>query len=227
MANSKLVQCGHCGKRAIFYERASGTLRGEEPVSAHEFRHWDFQKVVTWRILECASCAKPTFVEETVDYDLDGSRLDDTTVISSAETRVLYPDTTAKNTLTNLPTAIEKAYKGALAVQDIEPNLCAVAAGRTLEAACNHENAPGKVLAEKLNYLASSGRIPPTLAQMARQLKQLRNLGAHDAEDNVTEEDVPIILDFLEAILEYLYVAPAKIAAVQKRLDRTPQITDG
>ena len=68
--------------------------------------------------------------------------------------------------------------------------------------------------------MASTGRIPKTLTEMANQLKQLRNLGAHDAEDEVTEEDVPIILDFLEVILEYLYVAPAKIAAVQARLNR-------
>jgi hypothetical protein len=46
-------------------------------------------------------------------------------------------------------------------------------------------------------------------------VKELRNLGAHDAEDEITEADVPIILDFLEAILEYLYVAPARVAAVQ------------
>jgi hypothetical protein len=87
-----------------------------------------------------------------------------------------------------------------------------------LEAACNHEQAQGRTLAQKLNYLAQNGRIPNTLAEMAHQLKELRNLGAHDAEDEVTENDVPIILDFLEAILEYLYVAPAKIEAVRTRL---------
>jgi hypothetical protein len=38
-----------------------------------------------------------------------------------------------------------------------------------------------------------------------RQLRQIRNLGAHDAEDEVTEADVRIIVDFLEAILEYLF----------------------
>ena len=83
------------------------------------------------------------------------------------------------------------------------------------------------MLADKLTYLAGAGRIPQTLAEMAHHLKELRNLGAHDAEDTVTEEDVPIILDFLEAILEYLYVAPAKVAAVQARLKKptiaTPQ----
>ncbi|MFL5699366.1 MAG: DUF4145 domain-containing protein [Ktedonobacteraceae bacterium] len=77
------------------------------------------------------------------------------------------------------------------------------------------------LLAQRLDKLAASGRIPLPLAQMALQIKQLRNLGAHAAEDEVNEVDVPIILDFLEAILEYLYVAPAKIEAVRARLNRT------
>jgi hypothetical protein len=107
-------------------------------------------------------------------------------------------------------------------VRYVEPNAFAVMVGRTLETACNHENAQGRDLTTKLNHLASTGRIPKTLADMAHQLRQIRNLGAHDAEDEVTEADVPIIQDFLEAILEFLYVAPAKIAAVQARLKKTP-----
>ncbi len=138
------------------------------------------------------------------------------------KTIIHFPgDKAAKLPLTNLPEPIEKKYKAALRVQDIEPSACAVLAGRTLEAICNYENAIGKSLSEKLNNLVGLERIPKTLAEMAHQLRQIRNLGAHDAEDEVTEEDVPIILDFLEAILEYLYVAPAKIAAVQARLKKT------
>ena len=44
-------------------------------------------------------------------------------------------------------------------------------------------------------------------------------MGAHAVADEVRKEDVPIILEFIEAILEYLYVAPAKVAKVQVRLD--------
>ncbi|MGZ3644246.1 MAG: DUF4145 domain-containing protein [Ktedonobacteraceae bacterium] len=134
--------------------------------------------------------------------------------------KLLYPSTDIP--LTNIPQKIDRAYTAAIKVKNIEPNACAVLVGRTLEAACNHEQAQGRTLAQKLNYLAENGRIPNTLAEMARQLKELRNLGAHDAEDEVTEQDVPIILDFLEAILEYLYVAPAKIEAVRTRLTRLP-----
>src|SRR5712691_5533290 len=164
--------------------------------------------------MQCETCYEISVYQECYST-VDGTQH------SNYKRKVLYP--ISRPELPNLPVKIEKAYRAALKVQKVEPNACAVLVGRTLEAACNHEKAPGRVLAEKLTYLANAGRIPQTLAEMAHHLKELRNLGAHDAEDTVTEEDVPIILDFLEAILEYLYVAPAKVAAVQARLKKTPK----
>ena len=72
----------------------------------------------------------------------------------------------------------------------------------------------------RLNHLVASERIPKTLAEMAHHLRQLRNIGAHLTEEEIRTEDVPVIIDFVEAILEYLYVAPSKIRAVQERLAR-------
>ncbi len=68
---------------------------------------------------------------------------------------------------TMLPESIEKAYRAALKVQDIEPNACAVLARRTLEAIFIYEKAEGKTPMEKVNNLIKSDRIPPLLADMA------------------------------------------------------------
>ena len=222
MQGSKMIQCSHCGKQTVFVVRGEGAQYGKDQVDDPYTTPYDFQTITIWRILECALCGKPTIVEETIEYSFHTNEVEKFATVNFIETTVLYPEAKRPKTpLTNLPETIEKKYKATLKVQNIEPSACAVLAGRTLEAVCNYENATGGTLSAKLNALANSDRIPPTLAQMARQLKQLRNLGAHDAEDDVTEEDVPIILDFLEAILEYLYVAPAKIEAVQARLAKT------
>ncbi len=210
MANTKfttpkiVMACGHCGNRTSF-----------EIVAEHSKRYpigIDGDKVISWRILICSTCSKPTIEEDTqkVDRNIIASR--------STNTTILYPISSIK--LTNIPEKIGKKYMEALNVRKVSPGSCAVMIGRTLEAVCNHENAQGRNLAQKLNDLALKGRIPNTLAEMAQQLRELRNLGAHDAEDEVTEMDVPIIIDFVEAILEYLYVAPAKIEAVRMRLNK-------
>ena len=131
----------------------------------------------------------------------------------------MYP---GKTPLTGLPEKVEKRYLSALKVQDIDPSAFAIMIGRTLEAVCNHEQVPGNNLKQKIDNLIQSDRIPKPLSEMADQLRQIGNLGAHDTEDDVTKEDVPIIRDFVDALLEYLYLAPAKIAAVQARLKKTP-----
>lgn len=221
MADTKRsMQCGHCGKLVVFEVR--GEYAQNDAVLV-ESPYLDWQEITTWRILECKWCKKPTLEETKTSYEwVDGPVYSGMEPLSSVIT-ILYPGAkTAKTPLMNLPETIEKKYMAALKVQDIEPSACAVLVGRTLEAVCNYEKATGKTLSDKVNNLVSSDRIPRTLAEMAHQLRQIRNFGAHDAEEEVTEEDVPIILDFLEAILEYLYVAPAKIAAVQARLKKTP-----
>ena len=198
--------CGHCGNKTSL--EARGNYDTVE--TARRYEDEIIREKTSWQLFECKTCSKPTLIEVSPDKD-NPPFVFFTTLYPSIQTE-----------LTNLPQKIERAYTAALRVRNIEPNACAVLVGRTLEAACNHEQAQGRTLAQKLNYLAQNERIPNTLAQMARQLKELRNLGAHDAEDEVTEDDVPVILDFLEAILEYLYVAPAKIEAVRTRLTRLP-----
>ena len=199
------IKCGHCGKQTTF--RLHDPYRFD---TAYPYGTDEVSEYKTFSTYICSTCSQPTLVLTIGAYnEVDGGWLHVTT-------ETLYPIPSTQ--LNNLPELVDRRYNAALKVRYVEPNAFAVMVGRTLEAVCNHEKAVGRTLAEKLENLANSGRIPQTLAEMARQLRVLRNLGGHDAEDEVTEADVPIILDFLEAILEYLYVAPAKIAAVQARL---------
>jgi len=226
MADTKrAMQCGHCGEHPAFLERGECRQHGDVLVdpdkSGYQYEFW--QKITTWRVLECTLCERPTLVQELVSYHFDFDDVEGRVrKVESAETVILYPQAPTRTILIDLPQTVEKAYRTALDVQT-SPNAFAVLAGRTLEAACNHEKAPGRDLASKLNHLANSGHIPQTLGEMAQQLRLLRNLGAHDAEDEVNQDDVPIILDFLEAILEYLYIAPAKINAVKARLAKADE----
>ena len=220
MTDTKVMKCGHCNNEAVFYVRGEGTQGDLKVIDTLDY----VDHILTiWRLLECSVCSRPTLEETDTTYEIDYVFDQGNIYPTLAKNIILYPGAkTTKAPLTNLPETIDRKYLAALKVQDIEPSACAVLVGRTLEAVSNYEKATGKTLSDKLNNLVSSDRIPKTLGEMAHQLRQIRNLGAHDAEDEVTEEDVPIILDFLEAILEYLYVAPAKIAAVQARLKRTP-----
>jgi hypothetical protein len=161
---------------------------------------------VTWRLFQCLECSCPT-LEQYHDEQVRDEPLNE----------VLYPQ--PKQPLANLPPSVKRAYEAALKVR-MEPNAYAVQLGRTLEVLCKHEQAEGQSLAQKLQALADSNRIPQTLARMAEQVRLIRNLGAHADEDEVTKKDTLVIEKFVETILEYLYVAPAMLAAVQTRLKK-------
>ena len=207
-----VMLCDHCGKRTTFHIRShyTHTEHMEE-----DFEHAETFIYTTWYIMQCTRCSKPvvTQVNKSSKRGVIKAWED-----SLPSVEVLYP--TGKTPLTNLPEVIERKYAEALRVSNISPSSCAVLVRKTLEAVCKHENAPGKVLADKLKNLADTGRIPQTLVDIALHLRQLGNLGAHFDEDEVTETDVLIILDFVELLLEYLYVAPAKIEAVKQRLNK-------
>lgn len=215
MANSKIIlTCGHCGNMTAFTIAAEG-FRPTTIVSAGaEMITW-----TTWRVLLCSTCSQPTLERDTqtISGGSNGAKPP-----RGPSPELLYP--VSRTLLTALPPSIGRIYQETLHVEKHSPRSCAVMAGLALEAVCEHERARGSTLSERLNHLVASERIPRTLAEMAHHLRQLRNIGAHFTQEEILSEDVPVIIDFVEAILEYLYVAPAKIRALQERLARLDNI---
>jgi hypothetical protein len=160
---------------------------------------------VIWSLWRCPGCEQPTLWRYAWSDDI-GEPM--------AEER-LYP--TARDN-SALPDKVRKRYDAALRVRRIDPDFYAAGIRRMVETICNHEGAQGQDLFHKLDDLASKGRIPETLAKMAHQLRTFGRIGVHDEEIEVASADVPIIEDFAEAILEYMYRAPAKLAAVTEGL---------
>jgi ribosomal protein S15P/S13E len=207
-------KCPHCEKA-----RKWSLLGSFDEESRVEEEDVTFYR--TWRLLQCPACEKA--ILEEITY-LEGD--------ADPDEKILYPSAKASPAITppiihseisdEVPSEISSEYESALKIRDISPPACAVLIRRTLEVICQYEKATGKDLNAKIHALAASRRIPQTLADMANLTRQIGNLGAHvDPNDKVTRSDVTTMIDFLEAILEYLYVAPAKIAAVQKRLSKT------
>ena len=67
----------------------------------------------------------------------------------------------------------------------------------------------------KTQWLIKEGLLPEVFAEMTHITRMLGNLGAHDAEKDVAPSDVQVVDEFFRAIIEYLYVARAKVAKVK------------
>jgi len=197
--------CGHCGFAGELEHKGNVVAKTETDFLES---YGDIEVEQIWSLARCPNCEQPTLETYTwVDPIMDPE--DDVPV------KRLFP--TIRDT-EPLPPEVVKHYDAALRVKLIDPSFYAVGVRRMLEAVCRQEGAAGKNLVSQIKSLVSQGRLPDVFGQMADQLRVLGNWGAHAADVEVTADDVPLIEDFAEAILEYLYRAPGKVAAVEAAL---------
>jgi hypothetical protein len=83
---------------------------------------------------------------------------------------------------------------------------CAVMCGRALEGMCHHFNAKSKHLGGGLKELRQRQIIDERLFKWSEELQRHRNLGAHATEERIPREDARDLLDFANAITEYVFV---------------------
>jgi hypothetical protein len=194
-----LIVCGHCLGKArmpiVFScSRADGrsgvrTLRGIE---------------TSWELLSCPNCEMLQLrAGHTSPDDVDPFRWE-----------VVYPDT--RKLPRGLPTEVARAYEAALIMRGVDQAAYAVLLGTVLEIVCQHEDAWGQSLLYRLRDLASRSLIPATLADTAHGLRAFRTSMAMARATDLGADDVPLLEPLCEAVLTYVYVGPALMAAAAR-----------
>ena len=117
-----------------------------------------------------------------------------------------------------VPQRVQQIYQEAHTIRHVAPNAFAVQIRRGLEALCDDRGAKTGSLSKRLAELVSRGELPPVLGEMTEVLRLLGNLGAHAAAVDVHLGQIPALDDFFRAVVEYVYVAPAKVKAFREQL---------
>lgn len=200
------LMCNHCGNKAPMaivseYSRIRTHEHEGSPIT------WD--EGPFWEILECPACRGILFRQ--------GHWHEYLTDETGPEYEMLYPGET--KLIRGLPPEIAKSFEAAQKVKPIDTNAFAVLLGRVLDMVCIDKKAEGDSLFERLKDIADKGIMPQQLADMAHQLRQLRNIGAHADLGELTNAEVPILESLSKAILEYVYSAPALVHLVKSKID--------
>lgn len=193
-----LVICPHCGNktphkllhRQDFYVEIEENMVDE---------CW-------WAILECSTCGKLSLYRD---------HWDETRKVWAS--KLIYP--VPISAPIEAPQDVQRLFQEAVLIKQISSSLCVVGIRKCLEAICNDKGTTGKTLSVNIKELVLKGILPERLAEMMDSSRIIGNLGAHAVSAEVTDDDAQILIDFCSAILEYVYVAPTKIACIQKRLD--------
>lgn len=126
-----------------------------------------------------------------------------------------------------VPDSVRDTYQEAFGIKAKAPRGYAILIRSAIEGICDDKAIPKRNLQQRLEKLAAAGFVPPTLAKMTDVLRTLGNAAAHDVVRKVTIPMTWAIDGFFRAVVEYVYVAPAKLEAFQAALSKAKPPSEG
>ncbi|ANH81188.1 hypothetical protein A8C56_09515 [Niabella ginsenosidivorans] len=206
-----ILACSHCGNKAGHFLlcEAESTSTGYNTVNPFE----TIEIECSYYLTRYKTCGGISLFYDT-EFDEHPGYI--------TEATLCYP---VIRTLTDhIPIQIQQTYNEALKVEKVSFTAFSLLIRKSLELLCKDQKAAGRNLKEQITDLATKNIIPANLAKMADALRTLGNIGAHDVSYQIDIEEVRAMKDFLIAMLEYVYVAPSKIEALKKSIDRKMQV---
>jgi hypothetical protein len=205
----RVAFCPHCGNRApqelVHVQHYLAEFFGDEDEKPEEYPFIYF-------VARCETCDEILLYcgpdEFSEDYRKDFTKV----------ARLVYPSPGSLGE--DVPQPVRECYTEAARIKNASPNGYAVLIRRALEAICDDRHAVGRSLHERLKDLARRGELPTTLAEMTDLLRLLGNLSAHDWRLTVRPPQVWAMDDFFRAVVEYIYVAPAKVKSFREALSK-------
>ncbi len=204
----KLVQCYSCGNETLM--NPYGEYKNAWDEGCGYYGYFKYQ------MYACPVCNKITLVQEY--WDCAQQSYNENGIIADfIEEEIIYPSNTLK--FDGVPKEVKEAFEAALKTRKISTAVCLVALRRTLEMICIEKGADGRTLWNKIEDLSNRGILPPDLKIASIITKKYGNIGAHDADADiaVTGNELNQIVEFVQYIVEYLYVLPAKINKIQEK----------
>ena len=188
-----LVECNNCE-----------ALVDASVLNAYEEYDPETDLPCKYSFLKCPKCAGPFLVlqERFGDYWDDPYRL--------------YPPQERINPFS--PEPIKKAFSEAYACFKAKAyTAAAIMCRKTVEGICAEHSIKGKVLADSLNEMKKQGIIESRLFDWADTLRISGNEAAHDLAVTVPKDDARDILEFTNALLEYVFTFKDKFEQYKKR----------
>jgi hypothetical protein len=199
-----LVECAHC--ETVVDAKEGGTLEVYDP------QNDPFPRRYT--LLACPRCDEPTLVvQEYIDYQGGPRDWDD-------PYRVYPPQ--HKGLSAAAPSELRGAFDEALKCLKARAyTAAAIMCRKTIEGVCVAQGATGRSLRDSLEQLRDGNVIDQRLFQWADALRATGNEAAHGVGVVITKEEAQDMLDFTEAIVDYLFAFQAKFDSFRTRRDES------
>ena len=164
-----------------------------------------------WTFSKCPRCTLPLLALQ-VDYG-DGFQADMPTRVYPARNRTLGH---------SVPKSIRDAFdEASVCFRAKAHTACAIMCRKTLEGLCEEHGAKERSLSGSLKKLKDTGVIDSRLFEWAEALRTLGNEAAHGVHSIISAQDAKDILEFTEALAEYVFTYRDKFESFRKRRDKS------
>ena len=182
-------------------------------VASHIESSDDYPFLFRASLLTCPACKSVMLAGQEIPDDGNTSWNED------APTR-LWP-VPEKHIDSRLPELVRKSLEEAHRCYSGKVYIaCAVMCGRILEAICSEFKTKNKFLAGGLKELLETGIIDKKIYNWGEALRRHRNIGAHVSSDVIEREDAKDLIEFADAICDYIFVLAAKFEEFMERIKK-------
>jgi uncharacterized protein DUF4145 len=208
---SRVLECGHCGNRTPHSK--AWQYESLQLYEQHDDRIWT--ETYTWVLYACGTCGGLNIYGDF--YSVHGSdQLSRTRLHPRAS--LLLPPSHMISPREPIPPRIVKLYEEVWPLRHRAPAAFIGQVRRLLEFVCEDQQAAGRSLFEQLRHLVTHGTLPGYFANITDLLRVVGNMGVHATDEDLSRWDAELIDDFFRSVVDYVYVAPAKIRRMQERL---------
>lgn len=131
------------------------------------------------------------------------------------EVEARWPTPEPKDPDSAIPEAVVGDWVEAYRCQSVKAHKAAAAmARRAVQGVCIDQGAKKGHAFDQINELIASGKLHKELGSWAHRIRLLGNSGAHPGDDGletVTAAEADDVLEFLDRLLEWTYVMPARL----------------
>jgi len=208
LPKEEVIKCFHCGNETLMSQK------GEYSWGSRDIEYNDFDFLYEYELFACPVCHKVTlrqiYGDETMARPSYPGEME-----WYNKKSILYPINSIDSC--SIPPRVKEAYEAALKIKGIDKNVCLMALRRTLELILKDKGATKWGLKDKIEEIAEKGLLPDTLKEASSLTKILGDSAAHDKDLEIDQYDVESMAEFIEYIIEYLYVVPDKINCYKER----------
>lgn len=201
-----LQTCYHCGNKGLLKAVSKFVNRSYDYVDDTPTCWYDDY----YYTLHCPVCHEVSILKRSTAAYLENP--DGT--FDFAEEDILYPN--IKSTKLGVPKDIVSAFESAKKVEKIDSSICALSLRRVLELICIDKQALGDNLEKKIKDLVNKNILPSTFDEACKHIRIIGNEGAHENQISIPAREIKTLIEYMESIINYLYVLPEKIKRLTK-----------